>query len=165
MKLKELKEKLNSLGDFFDNCAVVIGETWKVAAGVKNAGIAELPPVSWDVSDLAFYITPTTELRKKETPVERPRRTFEEIVKELAEKPEIKGSWNADFDYAERTVLLTNARGFMMHVYDDGDVRFEADIENGSHTDIFTAAQLAAISAACKEIAANYQAAHGKEEA
>lgn len=91
-------------------------------------------------------------------------RTFEEIVKELAEKPEFKEKWKANFEWAERTVLLTNARGFMLHFFDDGDLRFEADIENGSHTDIFTAAQLAAISAACSEIAANFAAEHGKEE-
>lgn len=98
------------------------------------------------------------------TRVETQRRTFEEIVKELAEKPEFKGIWNADFEYAERTVLLTNKRGFMLHIYDDGEVRFEADIENGSHTIIFSAPQLSAISAACSEIAANYKAEHGKEQ-
>lgn len=93
-----------------------------------------------------------------------PRRTFEEICKELAENAAIKGKWNPDYNYAPRTVLLTNEKGIMLHIYDDGEVRFEPDIENGGyHSDIFTAAQLAAIAAACSEIAANYQAEHGKE--
>ena len=92
-----------------------------------------------------------------------PRRTFEEICKELAEKPEFKEEWEADFEWAERTVLMTNERGIMLHFYDDGDVRFETDFMKGYSSDIFTSSQLAAIAAACQEIAANDQADHGKE--
>ncbi len=95
----------------------------------------------------------------------KPRRTFEKIISELAEKPEFKGKWEADFDFAERTVLLTNERGIMLHFYDDGEVRFETDIVKSYSSDIFTPAQLAAISAACAEIAENWEAEHGKGEA
>lgn len=150
MKLKELKEVLNKHGYFFDNCDVVIGDTCKIAAGVKSAGVAELPPVSWDVSDLAFYITPTTELRKKETPVERPRRTFEEIGKELNTKLGVEWGKVRFFDNRMefRSVNKTD-----LVIFDNGGMYFEVDAAMYSEIRLCTF-QIAAISAACTEIAA-----------
>lgn len=95
----------------------------------------------------------------------KPRRTFEEIVKELAENPAItsmgiklinvrpadSGSGGlADF---------TDIDGFgELTLYDDGGISMK-------YREDWTWQSLAAISAACSEIAANYAAEHGKEDA
>lgn len=75
------------------------------------------------------------------------RRTYEEILMELAEK--LKGTE-------------------LHHCIDEcGNVTFSAPSDYMGELDVeieYTADQLAAISAACSEIAANYKAEHGKEE-
>lgn len=74
-------------------------------------------------------------------------RTFDDIICELAEK----------------------LKGTEIHHYIDrwGNVTFSAPSDYMGELDVeieYTAAQLAAISAACTEIAANYAAELGKEE-
>lgn len=143
MKVKELKAALEKLGDFFDDCDVVIGETWKIASGVKSAGISELPPVSWDVSDLAFYITPTTELKKKDSPIERPRRTFEEIVASIESDTEhffFNGAISKNNE--DLAVFATDGWGYAQIT------------KRGSFCGYCPAKYLPIISAACTEIAA-----------
>lgn len=81
------------------------------------------------------------------TRIERPRRTYEEIIEELAEK----------------------LKGTEIHHYIDrwGNVTFSAPSDYMGELDVeieYTADQLAAISAACTEIADNYAAEIGKEE-
>lgn len=98
--------------------------------------------------------------------VQPKKRTFRQICRSLAKHSAIKGRWEADFDYAARTVLFKNDRGIMMHMYDDGEVRFEPEpVKGGYHSDIFKPAEIAAFAEACMEIAALYKAKHGKEEA
>lgn len=75
------------------------------------------------------------------TLLERPRRTYEEIITELAKK----------------------LKGTELHHYIDerGNVTFSAPSDYMGELDVeieYTADQLAAISAACTEIAANYRA-------
>lgn len=93
-----------------------------------------------------------------------PRRNFEEIVKELAENPCIKADfheveiWTSDDDAP--AVFATEANeeeGWEpIIIHRSGKIELNTDL---------TPAQLAAIFAACTEIAANYAAEHGKGEA
>lgn len=88
-----------------------------------------------------------------------PRRTFEEICNGLAEQPCMSdwkvrfmdcGAHYADFECDYLNPLL---------IYTNGEVWWTRD-ERQAH---LSADQLAAIAAACQEIAANYEAEHGKE--
>lgn len=157
MTLKELQDKINAIAedDFFHSCDVVIGDTWKVASGVRGVSIGELPPAAYGISELALYITPTTELKKKEPPVKRPRRTFEEIIKDL--KP-FFWAYDKDADQGRRR----DYEGTWM-ISPDGSLGYFGDDDDSASGSI-EADELAAISAACTEIAANYQDEHGKEE-
>lgn len=84
---------------------------------------------------------------------------FEVIINELVEKPEIKATFPVLRKYKNGEVDLANHKdNRTITIWPNGDTNFLGLIE-------LTAAQLAAISAACTEIAANYQAEHGKEEA
>ncbi len=164
MTLKELQEKINAIAedDFFHSCDVVIGDTWKVASGVRSVSIGELPPAAYGISELALYITPMTELKKKETPVKRPRRTFEEIIAELAEN--LGNEWSP---YEKRgTGCFSDGWGVFLIVSKDGgfEIELDADYERSASWS-FKPQELAAISAACTEIAENWDAEHGKEKA
>lgn len=88
-------------------------------------------------------------------------RTFEVICRELAEKPCMSdwkvrfmdcGAHYADFECDYLNPLL---------IYTNGEVWWTRD-ERQAH---LSAEQLAAISAACSEIAAAYEASEGKEDA
>lgn len=91
-------------------------------------------------------------------------RTFEEIVKELAENPAITREGiklinvrTADSD-SGGIADFTDIDGFgELTLYDDGGISLK-------YREDWTWQGLAAISAACSEIAANYKAEHGKEE-
>lgn len=87
-----------------------------------------------------------------------PKRTFEEIINELIEKPEIKATFPVLRKYKNGEVDLANHKDDRtITIWPNGDTNFLGLTE-------LTAAQLAAISDACTEIAANYEAEHGKED-
>lgn len=91
------------------------------------------------------------------TRVETQRRTFEEIVKALAMKPIIYNELFLIPESTSKDVAEFDSDGQeAIFIHRDG-----RSIINGS----VSADLLAAISAACSEIAANYNAEHGKEEA
>lgn len=101
------------------------------------------------------YHVPTKNLQRVSS-----RRTFEEIIIELAEKP-CMSDWKVRFmdcgaHYADFECDYLNP----LYIYTNGEVWWARD-ERQSH---LSAAQLAAIAAACTEIAANFAAKHGKDE-
>lgn len=93
-------------------------------------------------------------------------RTFEEIIKDLGNNKIITDFYCRDQNFPYGDNRDKSCEFFCMdedehsyvgfEIFDDGKVRME---------EIFTTAELAAISAACSEISANYQAEHGKESA
>lgn len=86
-------------------------------------------------------------------PVPPSGRTFAEVVKELGEKYKKEG-WTVNLYQGYILMLRLHSE---ITIFDNGGI----DI-SGLRA---TPAELEAISAACSEIAANYEAEHGKEDA
>lgn len=89
---------------------------------------------------------------------DNPRRTFEEICKELAEQPCIRNEFPQLVNFVDGHCDLDSGGAARVSIWPNGDM-------NTYGVTYINADQLAAISAACTEIAANYAAEHGKEEA
>lgn len=102
------------------------------------------------------YMVPTKNLQSIAT-----RRTFEEIGKELNTKLGVEWGKVRFFD---NRMEFRSVNDTDLIIFDNGGMCFEVDAAMNSEVRLCVF-QLAAISAACSEIAANCAAEHGKEEA
>lgn len=98
-----------------------------------------------------------------------PRRNFEEIIKELAEKPCIKKDFKLkstmkDMQVFHRATFSVDTFGSFT-IDHMGYFSVLCNDSNYTNFTAFSPEQHTAISEACAEIAANCQAEHGKEEA
>lgn len=106
-----------------------------------------------DINTLLEYI------EKGEAATPAPRRKFEEIGNELSASLGVE--WGK-VQFFDNRMEFENKHKTILCIFTNGGFDLEVDAAMYS-SERFTPAQLAAISAACQEIAANYQATQRKE--